>query len=92
MEPTLLVAQDKTKRAISGGMHMKFVRTNFFITDVERVALQKLALKRNTSIAAVIREFLDKALGCRSAAQCMATRPRRSSRSARSSAFITFQH
>ena len=63
MEPTLWSLRNKTKRAISGGMHMKFVRTNFFITDVERVALQKLALKRNTSIAAVIREFLDKALG-----------------------------
>lgn len=40
-----------------------FVRTNIFLTTEERTLLQKLAVKRKISTAAVLREFVDKGLG-----------------------------
>ncbi len=39
-----------------------FIRTNIFLTTVEREALKKIARRRKVSTATVIREFLDRGL------------------------------
>ena len=39
-----------------------FVRSNVFLTAVEKAALKRIARRRKVSAATVLREFLDKAL------------------------------